>query len=229
MAEIKVTTKLPLTSGKEATLTLEDGVVEIRTPVSFSLPKAKLGDLQAAVAELAGHQPMQIDAEPVDPWILNSDPRPGDETEDRNRCARPPARNGPAARGGRHHGSVGLMHGGVPPVWLVEEDGGGRTLCDLTGAELDLDAAEAACKRRGAEIIFRRPSAEEREERERIEGLLRSAGMPETIGISNDPEERIDLILQRQGGLFRLAHREVSLGESVKALREMLTEHDLLG
>lgn len=52
MPEITVTTKLPLTSGKEATLKLEDGVVEIKTPASFSLPKTTLTDLRVALEEL---------------------------------------------------------------------------------------------------------------------------------------------------------------------------------
>lgn len=52
MAEITVKAKLPLTSGKEVTLTLEDGEVKIETPVSLRVPKVKLGDLQSAVAHL---------------------------------------------------------------------------------------------------------------------------------------------------------------------------------
>lgn len=77
MAEITVTTKLPLTSGKEATLTLEDGVVEIKTPASFSMPKVHIEDLRSAVAHLAEAQ-RRVDAGPGEAGFV----RPGDETED---------------------------------------------------------------------------------------------------------------------------------------------------
>lgn len=56
MAEITVKTKVPLTSGKEATFTLQDGVVEIVSPVSFKTPKVELGELQSAVAHLVEAQ-----------------------------------------------------------------------------------------------------------------------------------------------------------------------------
>ncbi|HEU4735502.1 MAG TPA: hypothetical protein VFS48_00545 [Solirubrobacterales bacterium] len=51
-AEITVKTKVPLTSGKEATFTLEDGAVEMTLPVSFSRPKIALVDLRTALEEL---------------------------------------------------------------------------------------------------------------------------------------------------------------------------------
>lgn len=49
---VKAEVKVPLTTGKEATLTLEDDQVVIKTPVSFKLPTMKLADLEAAVGEL---------------------------------------------------------------------------------------------------------------------------------------------------------------------------------
>lgn len=51
-AEITVKTKVSLTSGKEATFTLEDGAVEIVTPVSFKTPKITLVDLRTALEDL---------------------------------------------------------------------------------------------------------------------------------------------------------------------------------
>ena len=51
--EITVKVKVPTTSGKEATLTLEGDEVEIRTPASWGYPKVKLDDLRAAVGELS--------------------------------------------------------------------------------------------------------------------------------------------------------------------------------
>lgn len=51
--EITVKLKVPLTSGKEATLTLEGDEVEIKAPPSFGYPKVKLDDLQTAVAQLS--------------------------------------------------------------------------------------------------------------------------------------------------------------------------------
>lgn len=115
----------------------------------------------------------------------------------------------------------------VPPVWIIEGDDGARTLCDLTGAELDLTATEAICKERGAEIRFNRPSEAETARREADEALLMDMGRPEIIPLSNDPESKVDLILQAPKG-FELARREVAFKEAVKAMREMLAEHDLL-
>ena len=51
--EIIVKVKLPLASGKDATLTREGDEVRIDMPVGFKVPKVKLDDLSNAVAELA--------------------------------------------------------------------------------------------------------------------------------------------------------------------------------
>lgn len=56
MQEITVKTKLPLTSGKEATLTLQGDEVEITMPVSFRRPTVRLVDLAEATAELRDAQ-----------------------------------------------------------------------------------------------------------------------------------------------------------------------------
>lgn len=52
MAKVTVETKLPLTNGKEADLTLENGEVRFKFPVSWDRPTATLADLRAALDEL---------------------------------------------------------------------------------------------------------------------------------------------------------------------------------
>ncbi|HYQ12169.1 MAG TPA: hypothetical protein VEP94_01870 [Solirubrobacterales bacterium] len=115
----------------------------------------------------------------------------------------------------------------VPPVWLIKEDDGKRTLCDLTGAELDWTAAEALCEERGAEFTIHRPSNEETALREAEEEILGKAGLESIIPLSNDPESKVDLILSEPRG-FEVARREVRVKETVKAMREMLAAHKLL-
>lgn len=51
--EKTVSVKVPLTNGKEATLTLEGSEVEIKTPAGFKWPKAELVSLRAALDELS--------------------------------------------------------------------------------------------------------------------------------------------------------------------------------
>ena len=50
--EVTIKTKVPLTSGKEAELTLVDGAVSMRMPVSWNRPEFKLEDLRLALEEL---------------------------------------------------------------------------------------------------------------------------------------------------------------------------------
>ncbi len=52
MAKVTVETKLPLTNGKEADLTLENGEVRFKFPVSWDRPTATLADLRVALGEL---------------------------------------------------------------------------------------------------------------------------------------------------------------------------------
>ena len=70
MAEVTVETTLPLSSGKEAKLTLKDGEVEMRWPVSFKTPTAKLEDLRVALEELEAAQAANPPSESTD-----ADPR----------------------------------------------------------------------------------------------------------------------------------------------------------
>lgn len=56
MPEITVKTKVPLTSGKEATFTLEDGEVAMSLPVSWRTPTFTLTDLRVALEELEAGQ-----------------------------------------------------------------------------------------------------------------------------------------------------------------------------
>ena len=57
--------------------------------------------------------------------------------------------------------------------------------------------------------------------------MLLRIGRPEIVPLSNDPESKADLILEQPKGV-EVARREVRLKETVKAMREMLVEHDLL-
>ena len=68
-AEITVKTKVPLTSGKEATFTLEVGAVEMTLPISFSRPKITLVDLRTALEELEAAAAAQM----PDRSLLSSD------------------------------------------------------------------------------------------------------------------------------------------------------------
>ncbi len=52
MAKITAETKVPLTSGKEATFKLEDGKVSMSLPVSWKTPTFTLDALQTALADL---------------------------------------------------------------------------------------------------------------------------------------------------------------------------------
>ncbi|HYQ12170.1 MAG TPA: hypothetical protein VEP94_01875 [Solirubrobacterales bacterium] len=64
MIEITAETKLPLTSGKEATLKLKDGTVSFSMPASFKTPMATLADLRVALEELEAAEaarPAQLD------------------------------------------------------------------------------------------------------------------------------------------------------------------------
>lgn len=113
----------------------------------------------------------------------------------------------------------------IPPLWELVDDGH-RTLCDLTGAELDLNAAEAICKKRNFAVHFQRPSNAERARQEAND--LLSGGIPlDLVPLSNYPDAKVDLILQQPKG-FDLEAREPALKEAVKVLREMLDKHDLL-
>ena len=56
MIEITAETKLPLTSGKEATLKLKVGAVSFSMPASFKTPTATLADLRVALEELEAIQ-----------------------------------------------------------------------------------------------------------------------------------------------------------------------------
>lgn len=109
----------------------------------------------------------------------------------------------------------------VSPVWVIETNDGGKTLCDLTGAELDWGATEAVCKERDAEFVLHRPSEGETGTREADEEMLQRLGRSPIIPLSNDPESKVDLILQQPKG-FEVDRREVSFKETVKAMREML-------
>lgn len=59
MAKVTVETKLPLTSGKEADLKLEDGAVTFKFPVSWDRPSVSLVDLRVALEELEAAETAQ--------------------------------------------------------------------------------------------------------------------------------------------------------------------------
>lgn len=115
-----------------------------------------------------------------------------------------------------------------PIVTTIERDDGARIIRDMTGAEVDLTAAEAACEAHEMVVLtFKRPSDAERERREWLEEKSRIEGHYMPIGIRNDPDEQVELILERPEG-WEIDRVESTLGRMVDALRSLLAAHELL-
>lgn len=115
------------------------------------------------------------------------------------------------------------------PILEWVETGKTRLLRDQEGVEVNLVAVEEACQHRGLQLVFARPSDREREAREAMEGHAREWGAPFPYSVGSDPAEKVSLALRDPVTAFVFDFREARLDESVKALRAMLAEHDLLG